>query len=169
MKMKNRLWRGMLAATIALLALSGVAWADNDRNDDCTKATLKGDYAFTVNTWTLPPSEMGPGFVLGLTTFNGKGELTQIDYPAGSALPDFRRGQTGTYSVNGDCTGRAQVFLNVGGIGTGHGVIDLVFVISNGGRAIHGVVAQLTPPGAMQPATVIDRVNFWRVGSGEDN
>ena len=63
-----------------------------------------------------------------------------------------------------DCTGRAKIFLNVGGPGVGHGVIDLVFVISSGGRSIRGVVAQLTPPGAPRPATVVDRVDFWKVG-----
>ena len=166
--MKSWFWNGMLAAAIALPALSGVARADSDHNG-CTKATLRGDYAFTVNTWTLPPSQIWvPGFVVGLTNFNGKGELTQIDYPAGSALPDFRRGQTGAYTVNRDCTGRATVFLNVGGQGVGHGVIDLVFVISNGARSIRGVVAQLIPPGAPRPATIIDRVDFWKVGE-EDN
>jgi hypothetical protein len=140
--MKTRLWRGTLAAGITVLALSGAARADRDHNDGCTKATIRGDYAFSVTTWTLPPSQIWtPGFVVGLTTFSGKGELTQIDYPAGSALPEFRSGQTGTYTVNEDCTGRATVFLNIGGPGVGHGVIDLAFVISNGGRSIHGVVS----------------------------
>ncbi len=170
--MKTWFWNGMMAALIALPALSGVARADSDHNDGCTNATLKGDYAFTVNTWTLPPSQQiwTPGFVVGLTSFDGKGGLKQIDYPAGSALPDFRMGQTGTYTVNRDCTGRSTVFLNVGGQGVGHGVIDLAFVISNGGSSIHGVVAHLTPPGSPNPPpTIIDRVDFWKVGSEEDN
>jgi hypothetical protein len=168
--MKTWLWRGTLAVGIALLALSGAARADRDHNDRCTKATLKGDYAFSVTTWTLPPSQIWtPGFVIGLTTFSGKGDLTQIDFPAGSALADFRRGQTGTYTVNEDCTGRATVNLNIPGPGVSHGVIDLAFVISNGGRSIHGVVSKLIPPGASAPGNIIDRVDFWKVGSEDED
>ena len=40
--MKSWLWKGMLAATIALPALSGVARAQSTDNDGCTNATLKG-------------------------------------------------------------------------------------------------------------------------------
>jgi hypothetical protein len=84
-------------------------------------------------------------------------------------MTDFRRGQTGTYTVNRDCTGRASISLNVGGTGPGRGLIDLVFVISNAGQLIHGVVAQFTPPGAPQPVTVQDRVDFWKVDTEEDH
>ncbi len=48
--MKSRLWKGMLAATIALPALSGVVWAQSTDNDGCTNATLKGDYAFSSHS-----------------------------------------------------------------------------------------------------------------------
>jgi hypothetical protein len=52
--MKSWLWNGMLAAAIALPALSDVAWAQSNDNDGCTNATLKGDYAFAVTAYTLP-------------------------------------------------------------------------------------------------------------------
>jgi len=38
--MKSWLWKGMLAAAIALPALSGMARAQSTDNDGCTNATL---------------------------------------------------------------------------------------------------------------------------------
>src|ERR1700730_3833992 len=73
-KMKSWLWKGMLAATIALPALSGVARAQSNDNDGCTNATLKGDYAFSVIDFILPQ------VVVGIGRFDGKGGFTQVDY-----------------------------------------------------------------------------------------
>ena len=47
--MKSWLWSGMLTATVALLAVGGVAQAQSTDNDRCSNATLKGDYGFTVH------------------------------------------------------------------------------------------------------------------------
>jgi len=64
----------MLAAAIALPALSGVARAQSTDNDGCTNATLKGDYAFSVIDFILPQ------VVVGIGRFDGKGGFTQVDY-----------------------------------------------------------------------------------------
>ena len=169
--MKSWLWQGMLAAAIALPALSGVARAQSTDNDGCTNATLNGDYAFAVTTLSSPT---GPNFVIGIGRFDGNGGFTQIDYPADGLLntpplTDFRTGQTGTYAVRADCTGTQVINLNVGGMGPLGGVINNVFVISNGGRSIHGVVAGASPPGSTQLAPGKTRVDFWKVGSDDDN
>ena len=139
--MKNWLWRGTLAAAIALPALSGIARAQSTDNDGCTNATLKGDYAFSVVDFTSPL------VVVGIGTFDGKGGFSQVDYRGDSlattGATDFSGGETGSYKVNRDCTGSQVINLNVPfvPIGTSHGVIENRFVISDGGRAIHGVVA----------------------------
>ena len=52
--MKSWLWKGMLAAVVALPAASGVARAQSNDNDGCTNATLKGDCAFSVVNFTQP-------------------------------------------------------------------------------------------------------------------
>jgi hypothetical protein len=70
--MKSWLWKGMLAATIALPALSGMARAQSNDNDGCTNATLKGDYAFSVIDFILPQ------VVVGIGRFDGKGGFTQL-------------------------------------------------------------------------------------------
>ena len=167
--MKSWLWKGMLAATIALPALSGVARGESTDNDGCTNATLKGDYAFSVVNFTLP--SVG----VGIKTFDGKGQFTQEDYQGDSlrtaGTTSFRTGETGTYKVNPDCTGSAEIQLNVPNVlpGTSHGVIDIVFVISGGGRTVHEVVAKFIPPGGTQPVPSQTRADDWKVGSEQDN
>ena len=72
--MKSWLWKGMLAAAIALPALSGTAWAQSTDDDGCTNATLKGDYAFAVTGWSFPPGQPPtPQFVVGIGRFDGRG------------------------------------------------------------------------------------------------
>jgi len=118
-KMKRWISKGALVATIALPALSGVARADDF---GCSNATLKGEYAFGVTSYTPPGLPDGPPAVAaGIKVFDGKGNLTQRDY-RGDTLrtsnppqTDFAKpGQeTGTYIVNLDCTGSMEIHLNV--------------------------------------------------------
>jgi len=165
--MKNWLSKGLLAAAIALPALSGAARAQD--NDRCSDATLKGDYAFSVVDLT------DQAVVVGIGRFDGKGGFSQVDYPGDrlrtAGTLDFRMGQTGSYTVNPDCTGTMEIDLNVQGVpvGTSHGVIDNVIVISDGGRSIHGVVAEATLPGATTPVAGQTRVDFWKVAPEREN
>jgi hypothetical protein len=88
--------------------------------------------------------------VAGIKVFDGKGKFTQRDYIGDSLRTrgqiDFATGETGTYTVNSDCTGSAVINLNVLGTLPPHGVIQVVFVICGGGRHIHEVVSEFTPP-----------------------
>ena len=102
--------------------------------------------------------------------------VTATDYPADrlrtTGLTSFRTGETGTYTVQPNCTGSAELHLNVPGVpsGTSRGVIKTVFVISGGGRSFHLVVAEFTPPGATQPVPSQTRADHWKIGKiGEDN
>src|SRR5689334_22446839 len=111
--MKGWPWKGILAAAVALLALSGVARADDF---GCSDETLKGEYAFGVTSYTPPGLPNGPPRVsTGIKTFDGKGQFTQRDYRGDSSPAEFARpGQeTGTYTVNRDCTGSMVINLNV--------------------------------------------------------
>ena len=167
--MKSWLWKGMFVAAIALPALSGMARAQSNDNDGCTNATLKGDYAFSVIDFILPQ------VVVGIGRFDGRGGFTQVDYIGDSlrtsGATSFRGGETGSYTVNPDCTGSQEIKLNVPGVpaGTSHGVINIMFVISGGGRAVHEVVAKFIPPGATQPVPTQTRADDWKVGSEQDN
>src|SRR6516225_2983297 len=112
--MNSSNFKGMLAAAIVLPALSGAAWAGGSDDLGCSNATLKGAYAFSVLT-IVAASPPGPGVVVGLGTFDGRGGFTQIDYPGNGAtdlgLTAFRTGQIGSYTVNPNCTGFMTINL----------------------------------------------------------
>ena len=166
--------KGTLVAVIAMSALSGLARAD-DRG--CSNATLKGEYAFGVTSYTPPGLPDGPpAVVAGIKVFDGKGNLTQRDY-SGDALrtrnppqTDFAKpGQeTGTYIVNPDCTGSMEIHLNVPNTPEPHGLLEIRFVISDGGRHIHEVVAEFTPPGFTTPQPTQTSADDWKVASERD-
>ena len=168
MEMKSWLFQGMLTAAIALPALSGAARAGGSDDLGCSNATLKGDYAFSVLT-IVAASPPGPGVVVGLATFDGRGGFTQIDYPGNGGTDlgldkKFRTGQTGSYTVNPNCTGFMTIDIVQIGV-----VIENAIVISNGGRAIHGVVASATPNGGSPATPLQSRVDFWKVASDHDD
>ncbi len=96
--MKKWLSRATPLAAIALLALSGAAWAGGSDDFGCSNATLKGEYAFGGTNYTQPE------VFNGLKVFDGNGHLTQRDYAGGSVPVEFApRGQeTGIYTVNPD-------------------------------------------------------------------
>jgi hypothetical protein len=76
--MQNWFFKGMLVAAIGLPALSGAAWAGGTNDYGCSNATLQGGYAFAVNTWVLTDGVYLPGFVVGITTFDGNGKLSVV-------------------------------------------------------------------------------------------
>jgi len=166
--MKRWLAKPALLAAIAFPAVSGAAWADG-----CSNATLNGEYAFGITAYTPAPLPNGSPtpqteVVTGIKVFDGQGKLTQRDYQGDNiAGSDFAPpGQeTGTYTVDSDCTGNMEINLNVPNAG---GVIDIKFVISDGGRHIHEVVSQFTPPGAPGPVPTQTSGNDWKVASAQD-
>jgi len=163
--MKSRLFQGMLATAIALPALTCAARAGGTDDYGCSNATLKGEYAFGVTNLTRPQ------VVAGIKVFDGNGNLTQRDYIGDSVPAEFApQGQErGTYTVNPDCTGSMVINLNVPGAPPPNGVIQILFVISDGGRHIHEVVSQLTPPFSSGPEPVQTSADDWRVASYQDH
>jgi hypothetical protein len=164
--MKSWLHGGTLVAAIALPALSGAAWAGGTDDFGCSNATLKGEYAFGVTSYT---PNYPPNVVAGIKVFDGKGNLTQRDYGGDSVPAKFAPpGQEkGTYTVNPDCTGSMVINLNVPSVpaGTSSGVINILFVISDGGRHIHEVVSQFTPPFSSGPQPTQTSADDWKVAA----
>jgi hypothetical protein len=164
--MKSWFLKGTLAATIALLALSSAARAGGTDDYGCSNATLKGEYAFGVTNYTLPQA------VEGIKIFDGHGNFSQRDY-IGDRLrtmnqKDFSpKGQEkGTYAVNPDCTGSMVINLNAPVPMGSTGVINIMFVISDGGRHIHEVVSEFTPPGSTTgPVPTQTNADDWKVAS----
>ena len=170
--MKSWFWKGTLAAAIVLPALAGAAWAGGDDDFGCSNATLKGEYAFGVTAYTPAGLPAGPPQVVaGVKFFDGRGHLTQRDYIGDSVPAEFAPpGQEkGTYTVDPDCTGSMVINLNVPNVpaGLSSGIISILFVISDGGRHIHEVVSQLTPPFSSGPAPTQTSADDWKVASEE--
>ena len=155
----------LVLVAIGCLAVSVAAYADGR---GCSNATLKGQYAFGVTAYTPAGFPNGPPQVItGITTFDGQGNFTQRDY-AGDSLrtmgqTDFSTGETGTYTVNTNCTGSAVLNLNVPGSPPGTGIIKIMFVISNGGRHIHEVVSELIPPFSTTAVPTQTSADAWKV------
>jgi hypothetical protein len=173
--MKSWFWKGMLAAGIALPALGGAAWAGGTDDFGCSNATLNGEYAFGVTSYTSASLPNSPPYVVGVVNgikvFDGHGNLTQRDYQGDNlAGPDFAPPgrETGTYQVDSDCTGSMVINLNAPVTSGSTGVINILFVISNGGRHIHEVVSQFTPPGASGPVSNQSSADDWKVASEQE-
>jgi len=170
--------RGRLFAVLTLLLAFGVIPAS--ANNVCSNATLEGDYGFTIlGDQPKPDGTTSPVKGIAIVHFDGAGNLTQKDFVMNSGVPTpghgdsqtgfhFQTGETGTYTVNADCTGSAEIDLNVPVPSGSTGVIKLMLVVTNGGRAIHTVVAEITPPGATKPILDTTRSDAWKIGSDQD-
>ena len=121
----------LVLLTLALAASSAVT----AHASDCTTLTIRGSYAFTVHGQILTPN--GPVLIDGIarTTFDGNGNLTQVDAVAGNGIiPLVWRPGTGTYTVNPNCTGTMTL------VNQDQAPLHLVILISQSGRVIHTVV-----------------------------
>jgi hypothetical protein len=102
----------------------------------CTTRSIDGSYAYLVSG-----TNVGGGLVaaVGLVTTDGEGSLTANDtVSANGAI--IRRTITGTYSVNGDCTGTVT-FTDQFGLTT-----NLDFVLAEGRQELNFIQ---TDPGTV--------------------
>ena len=109
---------------------------------ECSNATLKGTFADKdTGVITSPPSVAGPFAGINLETFDGNGTLK------GSGINSLNGNmvavtETGTYTVNADCTGTYTVQISPLGLTT-----NAFFVIDDSGNELQVIV--------MNPGTVI--------------
>jgi hypothetical protein len=102
----------------------------------CNNSTIRGDYAYTIHGQVFIPN--GPTLLidgLARTTFDGQGNLTELDAVAanGNVAPGWVV-NVGTYSVNPDCTGTITVTNGNAPL------IHLQIIISQSGNTIHEMV-----------------------------
>jgi hypothetical protein len=146
-------WKFVFAMALTVVMLSVAARAQNEDNNGCSNATLRGPYSFSTHGEAI-------GFFVGttltrfpfptlvdavqITTFDGAGSLTAVDFIVRNGLPvvgatttpsGFRTGETGTYSVAPDCTG--TIVLNT----PDGAVITLKFVLGNNAHEVRAVFA----------------------------
>ena len=80
----------------------------------------------------------------------------------------FSTGETGTYNLSPDCTGTMDIVLPAPP-GVSSGLIKLMIVVTNEGRAIHTVVAEITSPGATMPSLNTTSSDAWKIGCDHDH
>lgn len=122
-----------------LLLLATAASSAVTAHASCNDSTIKGSYAFTVHGQIFTPN--GPLLVDGIakTTFDGNGNLTQVDAVAiNGQIPLVWRPGTGTYTLNSNCTGTMTL------VNQDQPPLHLAIVVSHSGDIIHTVV---TDPG----------------------
>ena len=124
-----------------ILTLSGLQGASADErrgvsDAECSNQTLRGDYAFVIDGTILTGPSPLPLRGVAMTHFDGDGTLNQVDFVTlngNAAGPDWRPA-TGTYVVNPDCTGEAQI------IPDGAPPLSLRLVVGDRGRQVWTVV-----------------------------
>jgi len=102
----------------------------------CSNSTIRGSYAFTIHGTVFLPG--GPTLLidgLARTTFDGNGNITQLDAVAANGnVPPGWRTSTGTYSVNPDCTGTFTVSNG------DQPPIHAQMIVAQSGNTIHAMV-----------------------------
>jgi hypothetical protein len=106
--MKTWICKATLAATLTCLALGGATVA---QAAGCSNATLTGKYGQTISGELLPAAgTVLPQNGVAMTTFDGKGKFTQVDFVVINGTPTSTNfaSERGTYMVNSNCTGERK-------------------------------------------------------------
>jgi len=103
--------KGMLAAAIALPALSSAARAGGTEGFGCSNATLRGLYMYANSGYQSVNPSLVPLAVTGKNIFYGNGTFDSLATLSigGTIIPNDAA--PGTYTVNSDCTGTAIVHM----------------------------------------------------------
>ena len=133
------------------LAIFGLAVIGGLHAEGCSNMTIAGQYAFTITGSILAPAAVaGPVAGVALTTFDGFGNLVQVDHVTHNGVLPVEpwRPATGTYSVNPDCTGTFTFTPQPTNPADGGPALTVFFVIAQGGAEIRTAVSGSpnTPP-----------------------
>lgn len=111
--------------------------ADDSR---CSNRTLRGDYAFTIEGLFVDAPTPLPLRGVAMTHFDGKGKLSQVDHVVfnGTLPPVDWTPATGTYRINADCTGEAEIIIP----GSPFSPVILRLVVGDDGDRIRTVVSK---------------------------
>jgi hypothetical protein len=128
----------MTVLTISGVLLSGpLAKAQSGEDGDCSLRTLRGSYGFSVDGQILAGPRTGLLRAVAMTQFDGRGNLTQVDFATINGVPignDWRPA-TGSYRMNADCTGTAEIIP-----ADGSPTLKLRLVVVRNGKEVRAVV-----------------------------
>ena len=127
----------LMGAGTLLIGPHAVAQSQEFRLDGCSNRTLRGSYAFAIDGTIIA----GPNRLLlrglAMTEFDGRGNLTQVDFTTinGAAAGTSWRTAVGSYEVDSDCTGTMQIIPS-----DGSPALSLKLVVADHGRTVHNIV-----------------------------
>jgi hypothetical protein len=147
----NRIKTARAVTRLAIFGLAAIGGLHAQGLSGCSNMTIAGQYAFTITGSILAPAAVaGPVAGVALTTFDGFGNLTQVDHVThNGVLPvEAWRPATGTYSVNPDCTGTFTFTPAPANPADAGPALTTFFVIAQGGAEIRTAVSGSpnTPP-----------------------
>ena len=111
------LWAAMgigICITVGLLTVEPGYPGEKEHERMCSNKTIEGAYGFSYSGQVLvaptgPFTQAGPVAGVAMFTFDGRGGLKLVDHTLYNGFPfpstPFSNENTGTYSVNADCTG----------------------------------------------------------------
>ena len=125
--------RSNIAKTFTIAAIATLAMAApsaNAADKGCTNASVNGTFVFRGAGSHLPPTGVALLDVVFAQTFDGNGALTAtgVQSDNGNILQVT---QTGTYTVNPDCTGTYTALLSPLGF-----TVHFFFVIADSGKEL---------------------------------
>jgi hypothetical protein len=151
--------RSTIAKTFAIAAVSALALsiapaAKADDSKGCSNASVKGTFGFKgTGFFVMPTSIAGPIATVSTLTFDGIGAVTSA---VGSSSQNGNIGpqtETGTYTVNPDCTGTYMVVITPGGF-TAHyffvvdaGTYEIQIICTDSGVVFSGTARRQFPVG----------------------
>jgi hypothetical protein len=140
----------VMAVVLALaLATSGTPTlrADGDGPKACSNRTLRGDYGAAIEGAIVLPGPAKNLLLRGLVMqhFDGRGNSRGVDFITLNGVPERSdwRPITGTYDVNPDCTGTAEIHPS-----DGSPSVSLRILVVDGGRQVMSIV-EGNPVGSM--------------------
>jgi hypothetical protein len=144
------------AFTIAALTAVALGIVSTASAEGCSNATLKGTYADKDNGYIINAPPTAPSLFAGvnLETFDGNGTITAIGFATvdGTGGPQT---ETGTYTVNPDCTGTYQVTISPGGFTTHASFVidedgnELQIIVTDAGNVITCIARRQSPKRGM--------------------
>jgi hypothetical protein len=136
-KSVSRMW--MVATIVCGLMASGASAIAQSNAGHCSDRTLFGDYGAPAEGVLLPPAAPSETQFrsVGVAHFDGKGNFTGVEHTVvnGVSLEADWTANSGTYSVNSNCTGK--LVLNTPNSPV---PLNLFFVVVKHGSEFHTVL-----------------------------
>jgi hypothetical protein len=126
-----------LSMIVCGVLVSGALAEAEPKEGPCSNKTLKGAYGSTIEGQFLAGPAATPVRGVVMQDFDGEGNFSQVDHVVVNFVPpaiQWRPG-SGTYALNADCTGTAQIIFF-----DGSPSLELSLVVVRSGAEIRTVV-----------------------------